>query len=549
VTPARAEPGAAEGYEALASANWEAARSAFEAALERSESADALDGLGRALWWLRDAEGAVVHRERAYAAFRREGDPARAARIALWLSREYALVWANDAASNGWLARAQRLLQDVAGGSEHGWLALARSERAREPREAAELAAEALGVAEESGDADLELRALAQLGVAEISLGRVDEGLARIDEAMAAATAGDAGTPETFADVGCTLMLACKLADDAERPQQWAAALEDFVREYDHVSLLAFCRACCADVHAASGRIEDAEEELVNALRELTDAGQRARCVQPAARLAELRVLQGRYDEAEKLLEGHEGAPEALEAAVALRLARGEAAAAAALLETRLGEVGRSSLVAAPLLARLVEARLGQPDIPGAREAAKGLEELARTAGRDRVEAQAALARGRLSAAAGQKEAAEQLQEAVNRLAALRMRLDAARARLELARALVAEAPEAAVDVARRARNELQNLGADREADAAAALIRSLGATAGVGARAVGELSRRERDVLRLLAEGLTNRELAARLFISPKTAEHHVGRIFRKLDLRTRAEAAAWAVRHLGRE
>jgi len=100
------EVGAAVGFEALARAEWSAARVAFEAALASGdESPEVLDALGRALWWLRDAEGAVVQRERAYAGFRRRGELARAARIALWLSREYALVWRNDAAANGWLAR------------------------------------------------------------------------------------------------------------------------------------------------------------------------------------------------------------------------------------------------------------------------------------------------------------------------------------------------------------------------------------------------------------------------------------------------------------
>jgi hypothetical protein len=68
--------------------------------------------------------------------------------------------------------------------------------------------------------------------------------------------------------------------------------LQDFVRKYDHVVLLAFCRTCCADVYAANGRVDAAEQELVAAIQELTDAGQRSRCVNPAARLAEIRVFQ-----------------------------------------------------------------------------------------------------------------------------------------------------------------------------------------------------------------------------------------------------------------
>ena len=105
------------------------------------------------------------------------------------------------------------------------------------------------------------------------------------------------------------------------------------------------------------------------------------------------------------------------------------------------------------------------------------------------------------------------------------------------------------IDLARRARTELDALGAVREADAAAALMRNLGAKGRTGPREHGLLSRREVEVLRLLGEGLTNGEIAARLFISPKTAEHHVGRIYAKLGLRTRTELAAYAVRTIGVE
>ena len=258
--PAEADA-AAEGYEALGTGDWPRARAAFERALSTGDSPEALDGLGRTLWWLRDPEGAVVHRERAYAGFRREGQLARAARIALWLSREHAVVWRNDAVATGWLARAERLLADVAPGSEAGWLELARAERIRDPAEAARLASAAVAVALATDDADLELRSLAQLGLAEVMQGLVEVGLARIDEAMAAATAGEPTSLETFADVGCTLMLACELAGDDERPKRWGRLLEGFVRSYDHVALLAFCRTCCADVHAANGRIDVAEEE------------------------------------------------------------------------------------------------------------------------------------------------------------------------------------------------------------------------------------------------------------------------------------------------
>ena len=539
----------ARGYESLAAGHWSEARDAFSEATDLIESPEALDGLGRALWWLRDERGAVVHRERAYAGFRRDGELARAARIALWLSREYLLAFDNDAASRGWLARAERLLRDVAPGAEQGWLDLTRAEATRSAETAASFASAALDVALLTGDMDLELRALAQLGLADVTLGETDRGLARLDEAMAAATSGESATLETFADICCTLMLACERAGDSERPQQWSAVLDEFVRVHDHVTLLGFCRTCCADVYAANGRIDSAEAELELAVRELSAAGQRSRCIPPSARLAEIRVHQGRFDEAEQLLAGLEAEPEALQARVALRVARREPAAASALLTRRLDELGWTNLVAASLLAQLVEARLLEGYLDGASAAASALEAIAAARGRERVEALATASRGRIAFAEGRADAAELLLEAVNRFAALGSRLDAARTRLELSRALAVLSPEIAVDTARHARIELEALGALRDADAAAALMRSLGAKGRAGPRAVGLLSRREKDVLRLLGDGLSNREIAERLFISPKTAEHHVSRIYAKLGVSSRAEAGAYAARNLGDE
>ena len=546
MTTVPAETSLAAGYEALASGDWQGARDAFEEAVASADTPEALDGLGRALWWLREEREAVVNRERAYAGFRRDGELARAARIALWLSREYGLAFGNDAAARGWLRRAERLLEDVAPGAERGWLDLARSEGARGPTEAALAATSALEVAHAAGDTDLELRALAQLGFAEVSLGQVEVGLSRLDEAMAAVTSGEPATLETFADICCTLMLACERAGDAERPQQWSRVLEEFVRKYDHVTLLAFCRTCCADVYAANGRIDAAEFELEAAVRELSAAGQRSRCVPPAARLADIRTLQGRFDEAEELLVGLEAEPEALQARVSLRLARGEVGAAATLIVQRLDQIGWTNLLAAPLLGQLVEARITEGTTDAARAAASALDAIAATPGRDRIVALASAAHGRIALAEGGEDAPALLQDAVNSFAALGQRLDAALSRLDLARSLAALSPDVAVDTARHARTELEALGAVRAADAAAALMRSLGAKGRAGPRAVGLLSRRELEVLRLVGEGLSNREIGERLFISPKTAEHHVGRIYAKLGVSTRAEAAAYAARNL---
>ena len=206
-------------------------------------------------------------------------------------------------------------------------------------------------------------------------------------------------------------------------------------------------------------------------------------------------------------------------------------------------------MLAVPFLEQLVDAHIAEGRLESASAAADDIAAIAGPSSRERIAAVAAFARGRVATARSDATAVSELQQAVNGFASLGLRLDAARSRLALAQALAPDSSEIAVDTARRARNELEALGASREADLAAALMRSLGAKGRAGPRAAGLLTQREIEVLRLLGEGLTNAEIAARLFISPKTAEHHVSRIFAKLGLTKRSEAAAYAVRHLEAE
>jgi DNA-binding NarL/FixJ family response regulator len=131
----------------------------------------------------------------------------------------------------------------------------------------------------------------------------------------------------------------------------------------------------------------------------------------------------------------------------------------------------------------------------------------------------------------------------------LGLTLEAAQARVALARAIGSHAPAAAVVEARHALETFERLGAIRDVDAAAALLRELGAPARTFPKGSGALTRRETEVLSLLAEGCPNAEIAQRLYISRRTAEHHVARILSKLGLRNRAEAAAYALREQTRK
>jgi DNA-binding CsgD family transcriptional regulator len=262
-------------------------------------------------------------------------------------------------------------------------------------------------------------------------------------------------------------------------------------------------------------------------------------------KLAGVRILQGRWEEAGALLDGREELPEATIAAADLELARGDTALAIARLLRRANLLGRDNLLAAPVLSRLVEAQLAAGDSDGASVSAALLVAASRDTGHPLLIGHAALATGHVEIARGEP-ATEHLAVAVDRFTKLELLLDAAKARLELAREVAGADPSVALDHATKAYAAFEEHGATHLADQAAALVRDLGGPARTGPKDVGLLTRREAEVLRLLGEGLSNAEVGARLFISTKTAGHHVSNILAKLQLRSRQEAAAYAVRTL---
>ncbi|MGH9156282.1 MAG: LuxR C-terminal-related transcriptional regulator [Acidimicrobiales bacterium] len=430
---------------------------------------------------------------------------------------------------------------------------MARAYRMADLDGAEDLAVRAVEVARSAGDVDLELVALAQLGLIRVGKGETDAGFALIDEAMAAALAGERSTLDTVVYACCHMLNACELASDIERAAQWCTVADDFVAAYGCPFLYAECRIYYGSVLTAKGRWDDAERELGAGLR-ITDGacpGLRAKAL---TRLAGLRIRQGRLEEAEQLLahlgQGAEGQAEEVLSLGALLLARGDAPAASRNLEQRLRHLEEHRSHLAPALELLVDARLATGDLEGAGVAARRLADVASSARADRVAAMAAGAQGRLSMARGDPEAAVgHLEAALGMWSRLELPFELARTRFELGRVLALSQPEAAIDHARRALAAFDALGAALDADRVAAFLRSQGvlAAASAGARGVGLLTAREQQVLRLLGGGLSNPEIAARLYVSRKTASHHVSSILTKLNLRNRAEAAAYAVGVLG--
>ncbi len=346
------------------------------------------------------------------------------------------------------------------------------------------------------------------------------------------------------------MIAAATAAGDWERAAEWCELVQQHAERWSIAPLFAACRTTHADVLLASGQLDVAEDALVQAIaafeRHSLDQASPA-----LATLAQLRVHQGRLAEAEALLEGREEERATLLALALLRLAEGEPAVAAGLLERGLATAGGDVLPAARLLVLLVDARLGEGDEAAAADALGRLADVAARSGRPLAAASAALAAARVARAAGRADDAQASAGAALRaFGRLGMPREVAEARAELARALAATNGGLALDEARAARAAFRQLGAARSADAAGALLRELGAGTPAGPRGDGvDLTAREREVLGLVACGLTNAEIGERLFISPKTAGHHVSRILGKLGTPNRAAAAARARTVLDRE
>jgi ATP/maltotriose-dependent transcriptional regulator MalT len=530
------------GSVALAHGDWSGACSHFEAALRREETALALEGLAEALLWLDEVGPSLECRSRAHVLHREAGDLRRAARSALWLALGHASAYGNVAAANGWLQRAERLLDQAGPCSERGWFEHLRGKLAPDAATTARHAQAAVEIARRHGDADLEVWALSEQGRALVALGRVDEGMAMLDEAVAAATAGEARDLFVVGHACCNMLSACDRAADFERAVQWCQAVDEFARRYHSAPIFHYCRVVYSGVLVATGRWDEAESELTSALRAI-EVKYPVERVHSLSRLALLRVRQGRFEEAGQLLSGLETQGVATEAAASLCLARGQAARAAALVDRRIGVIG-DGLTAVPLLGILVDARLAVRELEAARAAAARLEGLAERARRPPIQAAALLATARVAQARG--GGAEALfGKACGLFEETGMPFEAAVARLGWAQALAVRNAAMAAEDARLALAAFERLGARPHADRAAALLRELGAGTPPGPRVPGELTRREHEVLELLSHGLSNGEIGGRLFISPKTVEHHVGRILSKLALRNRAEAAAWSLRN----
>lgn len=546
----QAEELVADAQKALHGGDFDGAVRAYEAALEIEPLPQAQDGLAYLSYASDDFEGSRRLWELAYRGYRDAGDLRKAAMVATNLASVYFDGFMNESASHGWLGRASRLLDRVGRCVERGHLALALVAcDVRDSNALEQSAAVALELAIEFGDSDLEAKALADGGLAFINQGRIAKGFAQLDEAMAAVSAGEV-SPIFSGKIFCALLTACERTGDLRRAEEWTQSCRTYLETVvpGKLPILhAHCRTAYGVVLCDTGRWSEAEEEILHGIGPGTTKALLKQADSVAA-LAGLRLMQGRLEEAAELLAPFADRFEVCEQMARLHLLRGEHDLAVAALVRGLHDLVGDRLRAGRLLALLIEVELGRDNLEGAERSLERLVACAEASESSVLRAAAKLGEGRtLKHRSNWTEAVTALTDATKELSNEERPALAGRIRFELAEALAKTGDNGtAVAEARSALAIFDRLGADRDADEVAAFLRGLGAPGRTRARdrdaSISSLTAREKDVYALLGEGLTNAEIAERLFITSKTAEHHVGRILAKLGVRSRTEAAAVA-------
>ena len=495
-----------------------------------------LDGLALASYLMGRDDEFVALKERSYrshvAAIRREC----AARDAFWLGVMF-LFRGDLAQSNAWIARGERQVCDC-DCVERGYLAMQNVElvlRNGRLAEAHAMAADIVALGQRCGDADLMAAAFHLQGRAAIGMGEMARGLKLLDETMLAAVSGEL-SPIMTGLMYCSVIDACREAHEWSRAREWTAALSKWCDRQG--GMVAFTDACL--VHRAEIlRLQGAWQDSMTEARRVCDRGEQARRPPPGAAFyeqGEVHRLRGDLAQAEEAYRaanrrGFEPQP----GLALLRLAQGRSDAASAAIR-RLAGAARGREIRGRMLPAYFEIMLATGNLDEAQRACETLDALRDEFGTVSVHAQAAQARGALCLNCGDANLALQyLRESFALWEGMPVPYEAARVRVLMAQCceLLGDADAGAL-----------------ERDAARAIFDMLGArpdlerliASGSRVPTAVALTTRELEVIRLVAQGYTNKAIGNALGLSTRTIDRHVANILGKLNVPSRAAAIAMA-------
>jgi DNA-binding CsgD family transcriptional regulator len=533
------------GRAAYALRAWREAYQQLRAADQQTPLApDDLEQLGTAAFLIGKDEECAEALTRLHQEFLQRGQTERAIRAAFWVG--FTLVMrGEEARGGGWLMRAQRLLdQDQRDCVERGYLLVPlaiRSVKCGDPQTALGLLNDAAEIALRFDDRSLLAMIRQAQGRATIMLGEVAQGFALLDEAMVSVEAGEVA-PAIAGSVYCSVIEACAECYDLRRAREWTGALSRWCEaQPELVPFRGQCLIRRAQLMQIHGAWDSALLEARRARIRLSEPPP----PQSAVGLAyyqegELHRLRGESGEAEEAYRAaSKWSRKPWPGLALLRLAQGQTDAAVAAARGLLEEARDDARP--DVLAAWTEIALGAGDVKSARAAADELRRIAEASSATLLRALAAQADAAVLVAEGDARAA----------------IGAARRAWWLFQEVEApyHAARARVLIGSAARALGDHDAAAMELDAARWIFEELGAAPDVAhidalgrdtaSPVAGALTARELQVLRLVAQGKTNKAIASELFISEKTVHRHVSNIFLKLDLATRAAATAYAYQH----
>lgn len=534
------------GHDAYGLRAWLQAYEAFAAAdsiapLGPSE----LECLGRSAYMIGRDNDYVAAFERAHQGHLDAEDTPAAVRCAFWIGHN--LLFRGEAGrAAGWFGRAQRLLErGPADCPERGYVLQARMleyEFSGDFDGVSTVAAEITEIGERFGDRDLIAIGLMVRGHALIRLRRRAEGVRLVDETLVSATTGEL-SPIVAGIVYCYTISFCRDVYELHRAREWTAALTRWCDEQpEMIAHKGLCLVHRAELMTLAGAWEEARDEVIRVGQRFTD-GALNRLAQGGAAYCEgeLHRLRGEVGAAEAAYRRASGIGREPQPGLALlRLAQGNPAAATAAIRRAVTETVRS-LERATLLPAYVEIMLATGDVDAADDACRELEAIAGEEQSEALGAMAAFARGAVALAGGDAASALiALRRAVGAWQAMDARHDAARARVlvGLACRSLGDEDTACLEFD-AARTVFQGL----RAVPALAWLDSI--TSRPSRSPAHGLTERELEVLRLVAAGKRNREIAQVLVVSEYTVARHVQNIFAKLGVSSRTAASAFAFEH----
>ncbi len=542
-----------KGREALAVGEWQKAKELLEEALEANESAEIYEELAWAYWWLNDAVKVFDLRAKAYNLFLKDDNKCGASRTACWIGLDYIEFKGEFAVASGWFQRAEKLLEGYPDCPELAMIKLLKARWSfqveKNSEQAFKLIDESLRISKELQNIDGEMVAEALKGFILVVEGRVNEGMPLLDDATLLAVTSEKGDIKFTTITCCYLIDACERIRDYERAGQWCSNVKEICKRWKYKAMFANCRMKYAGVLIWKGEWDEAEEELLSASTEL----QKLRPVQVNActvRLADLKRRKGDWEGAEELLNKTESHPLVHLYSAYLCYDKGEYERASDLAERYLRRFSadeKAERTAALEILVRIYAKLARPD-----EAGKMLDEL-----REISEAintaplKAALlnAEGNINLASKNFRSAKgNFEDAVDIYDRISVPFEAARCRVDLAEVLInLEFYTQAEAELNAAESSFRRLGAKKDLEKITRTLKNL-YKKNNGVQSEYEFTGREIEVLRLIAGGKNNEEIAEDLFLSIRTVEKHLTNIYSKMGISgksARAYAASYSVKH----